>query len=444
MGSLDKNSVDRALEHFLRRIILTKGQYERAQAAIGNIKSIINSSAVRPKDTKIYTQGSFATRTTLKPDIKRVATAEFDVDLVLESGLWATDNPKSSLDAVYTILVESGIPTQKLKIKSSCIRIVYAEGPAGEKFHVDVVPILTYNGNLYAAKCNDYENSWIVSDPARLTRWFIGKEETEPTFRAQYLLMKRFAQMNNIKMPSIAIQKITSDAYIFKNQESRYVRELLDMCRIAILNLNNPSYCLTNPVNDKEDIRQRIKEGELEKYKSLLEKIVSGIERFSTNGTYSDVVELFGDKFPKNESHEKELSLRAKGIYFDCDFADRVKLSANAQKGTVEGKAYKLVVSSDHENFKGRSEVDKIKFTSEVPKHHSVLWQIVNDPVEVPFQIRGNFEESSEQVAGSGVEHRSESISYSGKHFVRAFIVIGNKYKAVSDKFSVEVMRATA
>lgn len=444
MSSLDKNSVDRALEHFLRRIILIKGQHERAATAVGSVKTTIRNSDACPSDASIFEQGSFATRTTLKPDTKRLATAEFDVDIAVESDKWDIDNPKTALDAIHGILMNSGIPASRLKVKASCVRIIYADGAEGEKFHVDVVPILNYGTTKYAAKCTDDDNVWIESDPGRLTRWFNSKTLAEPTFRAQYLLMKRFAQMNGIKIPSIAIQKITADAYTFKDSNSRYLRELLDMCRVAVQNLNNPSYALTNPVNANENISERIKDGELDRFRDLMTQVVKGIEQFSTNGTYADVVSLFGDKFPKKESHEKELSLRANGIYFDCDFADRVHLTASATKGTVDNTNYYLTVASDHSNHENRPAVDRIKLTvGDVPSHHTAMWQIMNDPDEVPFQIRGNFEDSNEESTRVGVEHRTESVSYAGNHFVRAFIVKGNRYKAVSHRFDVNVVRAT-
>lgn len=443
MSSLDKNSVDRALEHFMRKIILTKGQYERAVSAIGAIKSILTRSEYCPTDAVIYEQGSFSTRTTLKPDIKRVATAEFDVDIAAESTNWNKGDARSALNVIHSILANGGIPASRLRVKKSCVRISYADGPAGEKFHVDVVPVLSYGAKKYAPKCSDNDNQWVESDPGKLTRWFNAKHLNEPTFRAQYLLLKRFAQMEGIKIPSIAIQKLAADSYVFKSSGSRYVREFLDMCRMIARNLSDPAYPLTNPVNADEDIRKRIKDGELDRYKERITQVVKAIERFSTNGTYDDVVSLFGDEFPAKESHEKELSLRANNIYFDCDFADRVQLTASAEAGAIQGTNYHMVVAADHTNYLNRPPVDKIQFTAEVPGHHAVLWQIMNDPNEVPFQIRGNFEESNDPQPYSGIEHRSESVSYTGHHFVRAFIVKGNRYTAVSDRFDVNVIRAT-
>lgn len=440
MSQLDKNSIDRALEHFLRKILLNIGQHERAQQAISSIKTIVRSSDSCPRDADIYEQGSFATRTTLTPDTARKITAEYDVDIVVESTDWDQNDASSALNFIYNILHDSGIVPDRLVRKTSCIRIRYADGPSGEKFHVDVVPILRQDNIHKAPKCTVDTNEWIVSDPSKLTNWFNNKARNEPTFRAQYLLMKRFAQMNGINIPSIAIQKITSDAYVFKEANSRYLRELLDMCRVAYRNLNDQNYQLTNPINPEENIRIRIKEGELERYKSLLSRVVHGIERFSADGTYEEVINLFGDKFPKKESHEKELSLRSEGIYFDCDFADRVKVSAKAEKGYVEGSKYRIEVSSDHSNHKDREPVDMIKFSAEVPGNQKAIWQVMNDPAEVPFQIRGNYEESNERQTST--EHRTESVSYAGNHFVRAFIIDGRRYKAVSCKFCVDVIRA--
>jgi hypothetical protein len=442
MSSLDRNSVDRALERYLTKIILNKGQYNRATSAVSTVKKTIQSSQLCPNGATLYEQGSFSTRTTLKPRVDRDEAAEFDVDLAVETSRWDANDPKSALRIIYQILLDGGMSKERLKIKSFCVRINYTEGPSGEKFHLDVVPLLSHGGKIYAPKCKGTVEEWIQSDPGKLTRWFNSRANNEPTFRAQYLLLKRFAQANSIELPSIAIQKIASDSYLFKQVSNRYVRELLDMCRTIVALLGDPNYPLTNPVNSEENIRLRLKNGQLEKFRSCIVDAVKQIEQFSNNGTYADVANLFGYQFPSAESHEDERSLRTHGIYFDCDFSDRIDVSAVASEGSVNGSSYTLYVPASHENRIGANALDSITLrVDDFLKHHAVLWQIVNDPREVSFQVRGNFEDSSS--VSTGIAERIESVSYAGNHFVRGFVVDGDRLKAITNKFRVNVLRAT-
>lgn len=446
MSKLDSNSVDKAIEKYLHKIILNKTQYSRVISAVDNLKQLLSGDedGLLPLDLKIYLQGSFITRTAMQPRIEVNESAEYDADLVLESTQWDIANPESALEAIYHTLLDSRYPDESIEMKPSCVRIHYADGPKGEKFHVDVVPILSYGGNQFVASCKEDGHSWEPSNPSKLSNWFNSMATTYPTFRAQYLIIKRLAQVNDINMPSIALQKIVSDSYQFKPESGRYIRELLELCRTASSLLADPNYDLSNPVNPQEKLVKRIKGSALVDFCNLLVSTTKRIEQFAMESSEEKLADVFGYGFPTKLGHDSERSLRSSNMYFDCDYADRVEVGATCNQGIINGSEYILKTGSNHENHPSVQQVlDSIVFhLTDYFKNHTVKWQVMNDPGEVSFQVRGDFYESNAQP--NGFHGRSESINWSGRHWVRAYVMQNDRCKFISSKFKVNVVRAEA
>jgi hypothetical protein len=446
MSKLDSNGVDKAIEKYLHKIILNKTQHDRVTSAVGSLRQILSSDEYSqlPNATKTYLQGSFITRTTLQPRIEVNESAEYDADLVAESTKWNVKNPSSALEAVFKTLVNSRVPQKAIEIKSSCVRIQYADGPKGEKFHVDITPILSHGDEQYVASCKDNKNEWRKSNPSKLSNWFNTMSVNLPTFRAQYLIMKRLAQVNDIKIPSIALQKIVSDSYQFKPQSGKYIRELLNLCRTASVLLNNPDYQLLNPVNSGENLTKRIKSTALDEFRKILTSTTKRIEQFAMDSSEENLADIFGYGFPNKLGHDFERSLRSSNMYFDCDYADRVSLNATCNRGIIDGNEYTLTVSADHQNHPKLQQVlDKMTFSlKDYFKNHTIKWQVLNDPSEVSFQVRGHFYESNSQP--NGYHSRSENVNWAGKHWVRAYVMQSDRCKFISSRFMVNVLRADA
>lgn len=445
MSKLDSNSVDKAIEKFLHRIILNKTQHDRVTSAVNSLTQTLKGDGTSlPSGIKIYLQGSFITRTTLQPRVDVNESAEYDADLVVESADWDTNGPSSALKSVYDTLLESRFPKEALTIKASCVRVQYADGPAGEKFHVDIVPILSYGGEQYVATCKDDQNDWVPSNPAKLSNWFNAQTSAHPTLRAQYLIIKRLAQVNEIDMPSIALQKIVTDSYRFKPNSGRYIRELLDLCRTAANRLADSNYQLTNPVNSDENLKDRVKPEAIAAFQSLMTATAKRIEQFAQDSSETKLAEVFGYGFPTKLGHDAERSLRSQDMYFDCDYADRLNLAASCNRGDIDGHEYTLTVDADHHNHPSvRQTLDKITFElKDYIKNHAVKWQVMNDPGEVSFQVRGDFYDSNAQP--NGRHGRLEAVNWAGRHWVRAYIMQGDRCKSISSKFKVNVLRAPA
>jgi hypothetical protein len=180
-------------------------------------------------------------------------------------------------------------------------------------------------------------------------------------------------------------------------------------------------------------------------FSSLAEKIEKTIIQYAQTDNYQLLIDLFGARLPAQLKHVKELPLRHEGLYFDCDYSGHYKIDADCNNGNISGSQYDIEVSADHVNSKVLQETfDNLifKLNSIVKPEHAVKWQILNDPGEVSFEIRGKFEDSNS--LNNNQPQRAESVSWAGHHWVRAFIIEGDRCKFISNKFKVNVLRETA
>lgn len=443
MDNLDNNNVDKAIENFLHKVILTKTQYKKVISAVDSLKAVFSDKEDEnlPNGIKIYIQGSFETRTTLRPITDIDEASEYDLDLMLESNCWNTNDPSMALSQVQATLIGSRYPNDKIEVKPSCVRIHYAEGGTGEKFHVDVVPILIYGGNKYAVVKRNNEIKWELSDPSKLSNWFNSLAKQHPTFRAQYLIIKRIVRANNIDIPSIILQNIVKDCYIFKPESNRYIRELLELSRNAIRLFDSDYFQqMPNPVNPNENLADRLDSESIENLFTLFSNIVIGIEKFSREPTWENLEAVFGTGMPKL-GHESEKSLRSQNIYFDCDYAEHIEIKAECTKGKIDGRNYLVNVPADFKNDEpNQITIDNIHFTLDnAMNDYSVKWQVMNDPNEVEFQIRGDFYDDDK--GPNSVHKKSEKISWAGNHWVRVYAMKNDRCKFFSKKFKVDVIR---
>lgn len=220
---------------------------------------------------------------------------------------------------------------------------------------------------------------------------------------------------------------------------------VLELCRTATNLLSDNSYALTNPVNPEEDLTERVGADKLDAFRKLLAATAKRIENFAMDSTEENLSDVFGYRFPHQLGHERERSLRSSGIYFDCDYADKLAIGADSERGNINGTEYTITVNADHQNHPTAHQViDRIVFHLKdyLKKHHVVKWQVMNDPSEVGFEIRGEIYDTNAQP--NGFRGRSETINWAGKHWVRAFVMENDRCKHISSKFKVNVLRAGA
>ncbi|WP_321835589.1 SMODS domain-containing nucleotidyltransferase [Clostridium butyricum] len=122
-----------------------------------------------------FQQGSYATRTAIKP-IR--SNGEFDIDAVLLLNL-DEEKPKEVLDLIAGKIKNNKTYKDKVKVKDRCVRIDYA----GE-FHMDIVPAKKCGLDHISIPCKA-EDEWQETNPEGFTKWF--KEQHSDS---NYMLQK--------------------------------------------------------------------------------------------------------------------------------------------------------------------------------------------------------------------------------------------------------------
>lgn len=146
--------------------------YELAEKRYKTIAEILQKDdAFENIDLKIYPQGSFRLKTTVKP----LSSNEYDLDFVVEIPNTMQMTPEVLYNHIYRILSNDGIHNDKVEKKSRCIRIAYAND-----FHMDIMPGQSVgHGTEIIVPDHDLKKGWgHHSNPIAYANWFEAQAKT--------------------------------------------------------------------------------------------------------------------------------------------------------------------------------------------------------------------------------------------------------------------------
>lgn len=136
------------------RLQLQPSLYDSAEKRYKTITKIIQEDSVFDRiPLRIYPQGSFRLKTTVKP----LKGNEYDLDFVAELPKNSSMTPRQLYNHIYRILATDGIHENMLEKKSRCIRVVYAND-----FHMDIMP----------GQEVDRDTNEIIVPDRELARWY--------------------------------------------------------------------------------------------------------------------------------------------------------------------------------------------------------------------------------------------------------------------------------
>lgn len=149
-----------------QKIQLQPSSYDLAEQRYNTIADTIqNDSTFYNTELRMYPQGSFRLKTTVKP----LAGNEFDLDFVVELPRMAPMTPRQLYDHIYRILSTDGVHNEMIEKKSRCIRVCYAND-----FHIDIMPGKSINRAINEIIVPDRElKGWYHhSNPIGFAEWF--------------------------------------------------------------------------------------------------------------------------------------------------------------------------------------------------------------------------------------------------------------------------------
>ena len=149
-----------ALKNFLKdQVNLNQTRLDNAKDRLDTLKKHLKENLEGFRGVEI--QGSFATRTIIKP-VKD--SNEYDIDLMVyiqNDG----SSPQQYMDRVYECLSEKKFYSDHRKQKSRCVTIEYAN-----QFRIDVVPCVERKGSKWI--CNSKDDTWEKSDGTAYRDWY--------------------------------------------------------------------------------------------------------------------------------------------------------------------------------------------------------------------------------------------------------------------------------
>lgn len=300
-------SIKDAFDKFLENISLTQTQEDRIESSVSGLKKAVGEAYEIPegeRDEKIFTQGSFANDTAVRP---ADSDGEYDVDLiVLCAG--ADDSSEDALDDLTEKLENHGTYGDMLdEPKDPCVRVKYADETIGG-YHVDLVPSRnTVEGADTAAPIEVPRRGedWHGSDPAEFTDW--ARDRPEP-FHDVVKMLKRWRDVNSSAaegIKSIVLQVLVSDHLGTEVGKDFAVEGVLDRMNNFLADHPTPP-TIKNPVLEEEDFAARWTQESYEKFKSELSKAYSiaheALTSPHTPTRFEKWQELFGGDFPDYES----------------------------------------------------------------------------------------------------------------------------------------------
>ena len=307
------------------KLQLQPSLYDLANERYHTIADIIqNDVAFEKLELRMYPQGSFRLKTTVKP----LKGNEYDLDFVAELPQNSNMTPRQLYDHIYRILSTDGTHNDMLEKKSRCIRVCYAND-----FHIDIMPGQAINRMTNEIIVPDRElNNWYHhSNPIGYSEWF----ENQARTRIEYILKSQKIQCSaepieeqeittHLEPLRRAVQLIKRyrDIYCDKNGtepvrsivlctlmgniSSNYSNEIsimMDFCKFVnekIAASNGKPFKVKNPVVD-EVLTEKWEEDEQNytDFVNMMEALTEDLDKLNANSINASIIKqlqkMFGE-----------------------------------------------------------------------------------------------------------------------------------------------------
>ncbi|WP_080729212.1 nucleotide-binding domain-containing protein [Rhodococcoides fascians] len=443
--------MDQHFDEFLSRISLGQKQVDRIESAWLTLKGyLIDEYDLSEAD--IFVQGSYANGTAVRP----VEGGEYDVDIICICAPRSV-TAKDAIDDLYASLESHGRYKGKLTSKQPCVRIQYADDEIGS-FHVDVVPVRPSDDDVAPLDAPRKSTGWHPTAPSEYTSWC---QTQGPLFRQTVQMLKRWRdehQKVRGAVKSIVLQVLVSQSMpVASGSTGERIARTLENMNNALAGLCWPPE-VSNPVLKKENLAERWPQQAFENFQSELREATELAQAALDADDDVEAAEnwrnLFGDAFPAIEKNQ------AKGIYSVALADTSHALTPGAKNWTVAlDPRYSINIRAWEQLGKNGRRIPYesdtrllfpnkwINFKANIvaPTECSVWWQVTNTGKHARDRsgLRGEFFKAKARgSAGKPSKDEAdnwEATSYTGTHVVQAFLLVGTRVVAQSDRFFVNI-----
>lgn len=212
--SMVKSYQESILLGICQKLQLTPSLYEQATERYETIANIIQTDEVfNCVELKMYPQGSFRLKTTIKP----LNEEEYDLDFVAELPVDSLMTPQELYNHIVRILKNDGIHNNMVELKKRCVRVKYAND-----FHIDIMPGKLINSQTHEIIVPDRElKGWNHhSNPIGFADWF------EKQARTRILM-----EMNEIRVAQYNLEPVTDQEVVAQLEPLRRAVQLVKRYR---------------------------------------------------------------------------------------------------------------------------------------------------------------------------------------------------------------------
>lgn len=476
---MKKIIIQESLKDIIKDIDVSDANYEKAEKRYKSIASHVKESNMAESNPDIYLQGSFKLGTAIKPLTEE---GSYDIDIVcnftkLSRSSQSQYSLKSDLGTVVKEYVKSNSMLNSAKKSKRCWTINYVDE---DNFHIDILPSVPLNKeddgfiaitDEENAEYYNISDDWEVSNAKDYANWFMehsnfkthkllvakrfyAKIEDVPDYKVKTPLQrvvqvfKRHAEVmfeENIeyKPSSIIITTLITKQY---KDASLLYNNLIDiMTHIALKMEDGVDYkdgkpCIYNPVNNKEVLSGKWGKDEIyfDEFQRWIFQLKADLN--IENQHYSEkqrISYLKRSLFKIKEENVPVIKLEGidhhKKIKWHFVNREEVKIVARYK---YKGFRYKTIRSGTGLNKNGDL---KFEVKAKNLRNYDIYWQVTNTGKEAINAncLRGDFYDS-EIVEGKRV--RKESTSFTGHHYVVAFLVKDGICYGRSAPFEVNIV----
>ena len=331
--------------------------------------TIQDDAAFDNLELRIYPQGSFRLKTTVKP----IKGNEYDLDFVAELPRNSNMTPRQLYDHIYRILSTDGIHNKMLEKKSRCIRVCYAND-----FHIDIMPGQAVDRltNEIIVPDRELKNWYHHSNPIGYSEWFESQARTrieyvlksqriqcsaepieeqeiithlEPLRRAVQLIKRYrdiYCDKNNTE-PVRSIVLCTLIGYI-SSDYSNEISIMMDFCKFVnrkIAASNGKPFEVKNPVID-EVLTEKWEEDEQNyiDFVNMMDALTEDLDKLNTYSTNASVIKqlqaMFGESITNDAVKKNAEKLNKARLAGTVTIGATGKLNATKAVATVKKNTF--------------------------------------------------------------------------------------------------------
>ena len=476
---MKKITIQDDLKKLLEDIDVSDANYEKAEKRYKSISSYIKDSNMSALNPDIYLQGSFKLGTAVKP---LTDEGSYDIDIVcnftkLRRSTQSQFRLKYDLGQVIKGYVKSNNMSNPAKESKRCWTINYVDE---DNFHIDIlpsVPMYDIDDGFIAITDKDnpqyfnVSNDWEISNPKGYSNWFMenskfqsyklleakrfyAKVEDIPDYKVRTPLQRivqifkrhaevMFEEKLEYKPSSVIITTLATKQY---RDASILHDNLLDVMTYIALNIKkgidykDGKPCIYNPVNKDEILSGKWDRDDLyfEEFQKWIFQLQ--VDLNVENQHYKDIDRISYLKrslYKQKEDHFPVVRMEDIGHHkkIKWPFINREEVRIIARY-KYKGFRYKTIKSGAGLNKNGNL---KFEVKANNLKRYDIYWQVTNTGKEAINAncLRGDFYESELE---EGKRIRKESTSYTGHHYVEAFLVKDGICYGKSAPFEVNIV----